>query len=70
MIAMARTIAKPVQFKREMVGGEIYEYYPLGHYVVRALGICDGHPTFKYTRIEVNFILKRIAQGKSMDYIR
>lgn len=33
---MDRTTAKPLQFEREMVGGEIYEYCPLGHYVVRA----------------------------------
>jgi len=37
----------------EMVGGEPYQYYPLGQYVVRAIGVCGGRPTFKYTRIEV-----------------
>jgi len=54
---------------REMVGGEPYEYYPLGEYVVRAPGVCGGRPTFKYTRIEVSFILGRIAAGKRVDYI-
>jgi uncharacterized protein (DUF433 family) len=54
---------------REIVGGEIYEYYSLGNYVVRAPGVCGGRPTFKYTRIEVSFILNRIAQGKSIEYI-
>jgi uncharacterized protein (DUF433 family) len=54
---------------REIVGGEPYEYYPLGEYVVRAPGVCGGRPTFKYTRIEVGFILGRIANGKSVDYI-
>lgn len=57
------------QLNHEIVGGEIYEYYPLGNYVVRALGICEGRPTFKYTRIEVSFILNRIAQGKTIEYI-
>ncbi|MEZ4735061.1 MAG: DUF433 domain-containing protein [Caldilineaceae bacterium] len=57
------------QLIREIVGGESYEYYALGAYVVRAPGICGGRPTFKYTRIEVSFILNRIAQGKSIEYI-
>ena len=54
---------------QETVGGELYEYYPLGEHIVRAPGVCGGRPTFKYTRIEVAFILDRIAQGKSVDYI-
>jgi len=41
----------------EIIGGEPYEYYPMGDYVVRAKGICGGRPTFKYTRIEVARIL-------------
>lgn len=53
----------------EIVGGEPYTYLPLGNYVVRAPGVCGGRPTFKYTRIEVSFILNRIAKGKSIDYI-
>ncbi|MCL4267783.1 MAG: DUF433 domain-containing protein [Anaerolineae bacterium] len=53
----------------EMVGGEKYEYHPLGQYIVRAPGICGGRPTFKYTRIEVSVILGRIAQGISVDDI-
>lgn len=50
-------------------GDEPYTYLPFGNYVVRAPGVCGGRPTFKYTRIEVSFILDRIAQGKSVDYI-
>lgn len=53
----------------EQVGGEPYSYFPLGKYVVRAPGVCGGRPTFKYTRIEVSFILNRLAQGKSIEYI-
>ncbi|MFN8492036.1 MAG: DUF433 domain-containing protein [Caldilineaceae bacterium] len=54
---------------REDIGEEVYAYYALGNYVVRALGVCGGRPTFKYTRIEVSFILNRLAQGKSIEYI-
>jgi len=27
---------------REMVGGEPYEYYPLGNHIVAAPGVCGG----------------------------
>ncbi len=53
----------------EIVGGEPYEYYPLGEHVVRAKGVCGGRPTFKYTRIEVAGTLSRIDAGESVDYI-
>jgi uncharacterized protein (DUF433 family) len=66
---MSHLLLKESQLTREVVGGELYEYYPLGKYIVRARGICGGRPTFKYTRIEVALILKRIAQGKSVEYI-
>jgi len=48
----------------EMVGGEPYQYYPLGKHVVRAVGVCGGRPTFKYTRIEITGTLERLASGE------
>jgi uncharacterized protein (DUF433 family) len=42
---------------REFVGGEPYEYYPLGEYVVAAPGVCGGEPTFNYARISVEHAL-------------
>lgn len=53
----------------EVYGGEPYEYYPLGHYVVRAPGVCGGRPTFKYTRIEIAGTLDRLAAGEDLDEI-
>jgi uncharacterized protein (DUF433 family) len=53
----------------EMVGGEVYQYYPLGEHVVRAVGVCGGRPTFKYTRIEITGTLERLAAGESIDEI-
>jgi hypothetical protein len=47
----------------ETVGGEPYEYYPLGEYVVIAPGVCGSEPTFKYTRINVEHALGRLAMG-------
>jgi uncharacterized protein (DUF433 family) len=51
----------------ESVNGEPYQYYPLGEHVVRAVGICGGRPTFKYTRIEITGTLDRLAAGESLD---
>lgn len=51
---------------REIRGGEPYEYYSLGKYIVIAPGICGGRPTFKYTRIRVDFILDLIAAGRTI----
>ncbi len=53
----------------EVVNGEPYQYYPLGEHVVRAVGICGGRPTFKYTRIEITGTLDRLAAGESLDAI-
>jgi uncharacterized protein (DUF433 family) len=40
---------------------------PFGDYVVRALGVCGGRPTFKYTRIEITGTMERLAAGESLD---
>jgi uncharacterized protein (DUF433 family) len=51
----------------EIVGGEPYQYYPLGEYIVRAVGVCGGRPTFKYTRIEITGTLDRLAAGETIE---
>jgi len=53
----------------EIVDGETYQYYPLGKHVVRAIGICGGRPTFKYTRIEIPGALDRLAAEETIDQI-
>ncbi len=53
----------------EIVGGEPYDYYPPGEYIVFAKGVCDGRPTFKYTRIEIAGTLTRVGAGESIDAI-
>ena len=55
------------QLVREMVGGEWYEYIPLGKFVVSAPAVCRGRPTFKYTRIEVAGVLERLAAGHAIE---
>jgi uncharacterized protein (DUF433 family) len=66
----------PLQGKRlmpelmtEMVGGEPYHYCPLGDYVVQAVGVWGGCPTFKYTRIEITGMLERLAAGERLEDI-
>jgi uncharacterized protein (DUF433 family) len=48
---------------------EAYRYHPLGRYVVRAPEVCDGRPTFKYTRTEIAGVLDCIAAGENIDDI-
>ena len=57
------------QLITELVGGETYQYYGLGEHVVRAIGVCGGRPTFKYTRIEITGTLERLAAGENLDKI-
>jgi len=57
------------QLATEMVGGEAYQYYALGDHIVRAIGVCGGRPTFKYTRIEVTGILERLATGRTIEQL-
>ncbi len=53
----------------EFLDGEPYDYYPIGNYVVSALGVCDGRPTFKYTRVEVAGTLDRLDAGEDIDAV-
>jgi uncharacterized protein (DUF433 family) len=61
--------AKETRVVRELRGGEIYEYVPLGEHVVAASGVCGGRPTFKYTRIEAAGALNLLAAGYAIDQI-
>jgi len=54
---------------RELYGGEVYEYYPLGEYIVAAPLVCGGRPTFKYTRIEAAGALNLLAAGYTIEQI-
>jgi uncharacterized protein (DUF433 family) len=51
---------------RKTMGGESYEYYPLGRYVVMAPGVCGGRPTFKGTRVEVQTVLDWLRSGRTV----
>ncbi|MBU2611195.1 MAG: DUF433 domain-containing protein [Chloroflexi bacterium] len=68
-VEMTKTRIPARQFIREVRGGEPYEYFPLGKYVVAAPGVCGGRPTFKYTRLEVSFILSLIASGETIEQV-
>ncbi len=58
-----------IQLMTEQMGDESYQYYPLGAYVVRAIGVCGGRPTFKYTRVEITGTLERLAAGEPVAQI-
>ncbi len=57
------------KFITEIVGNESYQYYPLSENIVRAIGVCGGRPTFKYTRIEITGTLERLAVGEPINEI-
>lgn len=54
---------------KEIVGGEPYEYYPVGRHIVIAPGVCGGRPTFKYTRIDVRHALNLLAAGRTVEAV-
>jgi uncharacterized protein (DUF433 family) len=56
-----------LQLIREVSGDTVYEYYPIGHYIVAAPSVCGGRPTFKYTRLEVATILDLLAAGWTVE---
>ncbi|MEK6284629.1 MAG: DUF433 domain-containing protein [Acidobacteriota bacterium] len=49
----------------EIRGGEPYEYYPLGKYIVAAPGVCGGRPTIKYHRLDALHIIGFLERGDS-----
>jgi uncharacterized protein (DUF433 family) len=51
----------------EIYGGEVYEYYPLGEYVVAARGICGGRPTLKYTRMDARWVIGYLKLGRTAE---
>jgi uncharacterized protein (DUF433 family) len=53
----------------EIVGGEPYESYPLGEYIVAAPGVYGGRPTFKYTRIDARHAIGLIAGGRTVQEV-
>jgi hypothetical protein len=59
----------PTKLVCEMVGGDSYEYYPPGQYIVAAPGIGGGRPTFKYTRIDVHHALGLMAAGRTVEQV-
>ncbi|ETX03211.1 MAG: hypothetical protein ETSY1_00905 [Candidatus Entotheonella factor] len=56
-----------LQLVREVFDDTVYEYFPIGQYIVAAPEICGGRPTFKYTRLEVATILDLIAAGWTVE---
>jgi uncharacterized protein (DUF433 family) len=57
------------QLVREIVGGEPYEYRPLGEHIVSAPGICGGRPTFKYMRIDVRHAISALSGGATVEAV-
>ncbi len=62
-------LAEAAQLVTEIVGGEDYDYYPLGEHVVAARGVCGGRPTIKYTRFDARHVIGWLAAGRTPEQI-
>jgi uncharacterized protein (DUF433 family) len=60
-------MGKKQPIREQLADGQVYEYVPLGKYVVSAQNVCHGRPTFKYTRIEVAGVLEWLCAGNSVE---
>jgi uncharacterized protein (DUF433 family) len=58
-----------IELISEIVGGEIYEYFPLGKYIVAARGVCGGLPTIKYHRLDAHWVMGYLESGKNEEWI-
>ncbi|MGI8786910.1 MAG: DUF433 domain-containing protein [Pyrinomonadaceae bacterium] len=58
-----------VELESEIYGGEIYEYLPLGKYIVASPRVCGGRPTIKYHRLDARHIIGFLKQGTSIEYL-
>lgn len=63
MIPINTASVSVLELVREEIGGEIYEYLPLGTHVVAATGVCGGRPTIKYHRLDARHILSYLNSG-------
>lgn len=57
------------KMESEIYGGEVYEYLPLGKYIVASPRVCGGRPTIKYRRLDARHILGYLKQGTSIEYL-
>ena len=61
---------KPVaELVREIYGGEVYEYLPLGEYIVAAPGVCGGRPTIKYHRLDARHVIGNLKRGETPEEV-
>lgn len=57
------------KLESEIYGGEVYEYLPLGKYIVASPRVCGGRPTIKYHRLDARHIIGYLKQGTSPEYL-
>ncbi len=62
-----RAVVDDLEPVREVYGGDAYEYYPLGKYVVAARGVCGGRPTLKYTRMDARWVIGYLKLGRTAE---
>lgn len=63
MASKKRNPVATLELERENLGDDVYEYYPLGEYIVAARGVCGGRPTIKYRRLDARHIIGFLKMG-------
>ncbi len=58
-----------LEWTREEIDGEVYEYLSLGKYLVAARGVCGGRPTIKYRRLDARHVLAFFQRGDGVQQI-
>jgi uncharacterized protein (DUF433 family) len=58
-----------LEWVREEIDGRVYEYLPLGKYIVAARGVCGGRPTIKYRRLDARHVLAFFQRGDGVQQI-
>ncbi len=63
------TVVNEQELVSEIYGGEVYEYYPLGEYIVAAPGVCGGRPTIKYHRLDARHVIGDLKLSETPEQI-
>ncbi len=66
-MARKKNPSATLELHSEIHGGEVYEYVPLGKYIVAAPGVCGGRPTLKYTRMDARWVMMYLKEGRTAE---
>ena len=63
------TAVATIELVSEDLNGQVYQYYPLGKYVVAAPGVCGGRPTLKGRRLDARHVMGYLRTGDTPEQL-